>query len=85
MFGFDRSIAFMLMAVIGGMGTSLGPALGAAAFVIVQTSLLGSLPQLHLGIWGALLIVIILFEPLGLTGLGRRIWRLVPPLRRSKG
>lgn len=85
MFGFDRSIGFMLMAVIGGMGTSLGPALGAAAFVIVQTSLLGSLPQLHLGIWGALLIIIILFEPLGLTGLGRRIGRLVPPRRRSQG
>src|SRR4029453_16712379 len=35
MFGFERSIAFVLIAVIGGVGTSLGPALGAVVFVIV--------------------------------------------------
>jgi branched-chain amino acid transport system permease protein len=74
-FGFERSIAFVLMAVIGGIGTALGPALGAAVFVLVDTSLLASYPELHLGLYGALLIAIILFEPLGLTGLGRRVAR----------
>jgi branched-chain amino acid transport system permease protein len=74
-FGFERSISFVLMAVIGGVGTSLGPALGAVVFVLVQTYLLASYPQLHLGLYGVLLIAIILFEPLGLTGLGRRIAR----------
>jgi branched-chain amino acid transport system permease protein len=82
MFGFERSISFVLMAVIGGVGTSLGPVLGAAVFVLVSTSLLASYPQLYLGLYGVLLIVIILFEPLGLTGLGRRLGRLVMRARR---
>jgi branched-chain amino acid transport system permease protein len=82
MFGFDRSIGFVLMAVIGGLGTILGPVLGAAVFVILREFLLASYPQLYLGLYGALLIIVILFEPLGLTGLFRRIWRTLPRRRR---
>jgi branched-chain amino acid transport system permease protein len=81
-FAFERSIGFVLMAVIGGIGTALGPALGAAVFALVDTQLLASYPKLHLGIYGVLLIAIVLFEPLGLTGLGRRVMRRV---RRSRG
>lgn len=77
LFGFDRSIGFVLMAVIGGVGTSLGPLLGAAVYVILRESLLASYPQLYLGLYGGLLILIILFEPLGLTGLGRRALRRI--------
>ena len=75
MFGFDRSISFVLMCVIGGVGTVLGPVLGAIVFVLLRQFLLASYPQLYLGLYGVLLIVIILFEPLGLTGLSRRLWR----------
>lgn len=83
-FAFERSIAFVLMAVIGGIGTALGPALGAAVFVLVDTYLLASYPELHLGLYGVLLIAIILFEPLGLTGLGRRLGRgMLRRVRRS--
>ncbi len=77
MFGFDRSISFVLMAVIGGLGTVLGPVLGAVVFVLLRQFLLASYPQLYLGLYGVLLIVIILFEPLGLTGLSLRAWRRV--------
>ena len=76
MFGFDRSIAFVLMTVIGGVGTILGPVLGAVVFVLLRQYLLASYPQLYLGLYGGLLILIILFEPLGLTGLLRRLGRL---------
>jgi branched-chain amino acid transport system permease protein len=77
MFGFDRSIGFVLMSVIGGIGTVLGPMLGAVVFVLLRQYLLASYPQLYLGLYGLLLIFIILFEPLGLTGLGLRAARLV--------
>jgi branched-chain amino acid transport system permease protein len=83
MFGFDRSISFVLMAVIGGLGTMLGPVLGAVVFVILREFLLASYPQLYLGLYGALLIIVILFEPLGLTGVLRRISRAVLRRRRS--
>lgn len=77
MFGFDRSIAFVLMSVIGGVGTILGPVLGAIVFVLLRQFLLASYPQLYLGLYGVLLILIILFEPLGLTGLVLRMARAV--------
>jgi branched-chain amino acid transport system permease protein len=82
MFGFDRSISFVLMAAIGGIGTSLGPVLGAVVFVLVRTYLLASYPDLYLGLYGLLLILVILFEPLGLTGLSRGLSRRV--LRRVR-
>jgi len=82
LFGFDRSIGFVLMAVIGGVGTVLGPALGAVVFVLLRQYLVASYPQLYLGLYGLLLIVIILFEPLGLTGLGHRLWRQFRKVRR---
>ena len=75
MFGFDRSISFVLMCVIGGIGTVLGPVLGAIVFVLLRQFLLASYPQLYLGLYGVLLILIILFEPLGLTGLALRVRR----------
>jgi branched-chain amino acid transport system permease protein len=85
MFGFDRSITFVLIAVIGGVGTSLGPVLGAVVFILVHNYLLSSYPELHLGLYGLLLIFIILFEPLGLTGLARRVLRRIGRARTRAG
>jgi branched-chain amino acid transport system permease protein len=73
MFGFDRSISWVLMGVIGGIGTIAGPALGAIIFVLVRQFLIASYPQLYLGLYGVLLVLVILFEPLGLTGLAMRV------------
>ena len=77
MFGFERSISFVLMGVIGGIGTILGPALGAIVFVILQENLIASYPDLYLGLYGLLLVAVILFEPLGVSGLLLRAARLV--------
>jgi branched-chain amino acid transport system permease protein len=85
MFGFDRSIGLVLMSVIGGVGTILGPVLGAVVFVLLRQFLLASYPQLYLGLYGILLILIILFEPLGLTGLGLRLARAVRRRQRAPG
>jgi branched-chain amino acid transport system permease protein len=83
MFGFDRSIAFVLMSVIGGVGTIFGPVLGAIVFVLLRQFLLASYPQLYLGLYGVLLIFIILFEPLGLSGLAFRVLRRFGKGRRA--
>jgi branched-chain amino acid transport system permease protein len=77
MFSFDRSISWVLMGVIGGVGTIAGPALGAAIFVLVKQYLIASYPEFYLGLYGALLILVILFEPLGLAGLSLRLVRRV--------
>ncbi|HUJ27474.1 MAG TPA: branched-chain amino acid ABC transporter permease [Myxococcales bacterium] len=75
MFGFDRSISWVLTGVIGGIGTIAGPALGAVIFVLLRQYLIASYPQLYLGLYGFLLVLVILFEPLGLTGLYLRVRR----------
>jgi branched-chain amino acid transport system permease protein len=88
LFGFDRSIGFILMAVVGGIGTIVGPVFGAMIFVVVEEMLIASFQDLYLGIYGLLLVLIILFEPLGLSGLLLRGARLVgyrPPAAVAAG
>jgi branched-chain amino acid transport system permease protein len=79
MFGFDRSISWVLTGVIGGIGTIAGPALGAVIFVLIRQYLIASYPQLYLGLYGLLLVLVILFEPLGLTGLALRVFKRARP------
>jgi branched-chain amino acid transport system permease protein len=68
-FGFDISVAILLMPIIGGVGTVWGPVVGAVVYGLVNEELFASFPQLHLLLYGALLIVIILFEPGGVLGM----------------
>lgn len=77
MFGFSRSVEFVLMAVVGGLGTTIGPMLGAFVFIILDQLLLSNFPNISLGLYGLLLIFIILFEPLGIWGLGARLRMMV--------
>jgi branched-chain amino acid transport system permease protein len=86
-FGFPVSIAMVLMPTIGGIGTLVGPILGAVVYVVVQDRILTanlslgalklSLSSLHLLVYGGLLVMIVLFEPKGLVGLFGRAarWR----------
>jgi len=74
-FSFATSISILLMSVIGGLGTLLGPVIGAVVYSIVQEEMVVNFPQFHLLLYGALLILIVLFEPGGLVGLAKRIAR----------
>ena len=74
-FSFATSISILLITVIGGLGTLLGPVIGAAVYSIVQEEMVVNFPQFHLLLYGGLLILIVLFEPGGLVGLARRIAR----------
>ncbi len=73
-FAFTVSVAFLLMPILGGAGTVWGPVLGAAVYGLVQEELVASFPQLHLLIYGSLLILIMRFQPAGALGLWSR-WR----------
>lgn len=76
-FGFDISVAILLMPIIGGLGTVWGPVIGAVVYGLVNEELIASFPQFHLLLFGSLLILIILFEPGGVMGLANRFVRLV--------
>jgi branched-chain amino acid transport system permease protein len=71
-FAFNRSIGFILMALIGGIDSVWGPAVGALLFLGLEHALLTSAPSLHLGIYGLLLVAVVLFEPHGVVALARR-------------
>jgi len=80
-FGPASSVEALVAAIVGGMGTLWGPVLGAAALHLlaeVTRNLFGSLPGLNMVIYGAVLVLIVMFVPRGLSGIGRSardVWR----------
>ena len=68
---FDLSIKFALMCIIGGLGTPLGPILGAVMITTLEMYLRakwgGGRSGLYLVVYGALLILIVRVMPIGLV------------------
>jgi branched-chain amino acid transport system permease protein len=56
------------MVILGGIGTTLGPVLGAAAFLLLETELSGWTEHWQI-ILGPLLVLAVLFARRGLAGL----------------
>ncbi|HET9183022.1 MAG TPA: branched-chain amino acid ABC transporter permease [Candidatus Angelobacter sp.] len=75
-FAFQTSIYILLIPVIGGIGTVWGPVLGGIVFGIVEEELVVHFPNIHLLLYGSILILIVLLEPDGLLGLLHRLARL---------
>src|SRR5262249_3694769 len=82
-FDFRLSLSIVLMPIVGGMGTVVGPVLGAILFSYLQIKLLASpaLRDSYLFIYGGLLIVVMLFEPRGMVGLWERLMHRLPRRR----
>ena len=80
-FRLHMSIETIVMVMLGGQGTVLGPVLGAAGYQRLRGILLvtPAFKNAQLAVAGALLLLIILFVPAGVVGLLRR---RVPRLRR---
>mgnify|MGYP001160607024 CR=1 FL=1 len=73
-FRIDFSLNMIVHALLGGMGTILGPLLGAAVMVVLTQVLLGEMLNYHLLVTGALLVAMVLLAPQGFLGL-MRAWR----------
>lgn len=67
------SIEALAIAVVGGAGTVLGPILGAAVLIPISHLVLenfgGGIPGLHIMVYGAILVVIVLLSPRGIMGI----------------
>ena len=70
--GWDRSGDLVVMAVLGGVGVVWGPAIGAAAFVILEL-VLASWTTHWQFIFGILIVLIVVSLRGGLADLGRTI------------
>ncbi|MDF2114057.1 branched-chain amino acid ABC transporter permease [Roseiarcaceae bacterium H3SJ34-1] len=65
-----RSAEVLIMVILGGVGTLLGPAIGAAVIILLE-DFVSSLTQRWLLILGIVYVVTTLFAPRGLVGLYR--------------
>lgn len=62
------SIKMFVMMMLGGMGTVIGPVIGAFIVEILNTVVWSTFLYLHYAILGVLFLVIVLFVPTGLVG-----------------
>lgn len=67
-FGFSFMISMIIMVLLGGKGTLVGPVVGAVIVVILE-EYLRDLKELRLSVFGLLVMAIVVFAPLGLLGL----------------
>jgi branched-chain amino acid transport system permease protein len=79
----DSGIAFymlysfmpVLMALFGGMGQLFGPVIGSAIFTYLEEFLITRFPEIYMLIFGAILVIAILYLPDGLVGLIQKLWK----------
>jgi branched-chain amino acid transport system permease protein len=79
-FSVDLSVRFALNAIIGGMGTALGPFLGSILITSLETYLRATFAGVKTGftgiyliIYGTALILVVRFVPEGLAGVAARL------------
>ncbi len=76
-FNLQTSFLPVLMAMFGGMGSLVGPVIGAVVFTEAQDQLLSNFPDLFMLIFGVVLIIAIVFMPNGIVGVLQQGWRRI--------
>lgn len=77
---FSRSAEAVLMVILGGSGTILGPFLGSAVISWIRVEL-GGVVTRFMSVMGIVFILTALYAPDGLVGLARRLWTSVGKAR----
>jgi len=94
-FGFSVAVEYIAMIIIGGMGSALGAVLGAAFVTLLPYGIDAAVATVSpdaaqyyvfpakFGAFGLLMALFLIFEPLGLVGIWRRVrnWFALWPLR----
>jgi len=79
-YGSATSVEALVAAIVGGVGTLWGPVLGAVVLHLLADltrNLFGELPGINMVIYGAVLVLIVIFLPRGIAGVGlsvRQLW-----------
>ena len=76
-FSFSDSIVLLTMALLGGVASPIGSAIGTGLLILIPEWLrfLKSVPGLYLAIYGAAVILIVVFMPDGIWGFIGRLFR----------
>lgn len=67
MFTFEKTIAYLVAIIVGGLASVEGAIMG-AAFIILVPQVFSDYKEMVLLIYGLAIIIILIFEPLGLAG-----------------
>jgi branched-chain amino acid transport system permease protein len=74
MFDVDITVLMVIMAVIGGSGTVIGPVIGAVALQFLSEWLRTRYTDLHTFIFGAIIMVAVVLLPMGIVSFARESW-----------
>jgi len=76
---FNPFYSFMpvVMAIFGGMGQLYGPIIGAVILTYLEEFLITKFAEVYMLIFGAILVIAILYLHDGLVGLIQKLWRLI--------
>lgn len=84
-FSADQSSMFLVMILVGGMGTFSGPIIGSAIIILV-TEILQQFGQYQMLIYGALIIFVLFFMPNGIAGtIRKKYYHLLNKLPKRAG
>jgi branched-chain amino acid transport system permease protein len=86
-FNIMTAVKYMIMVLLGGVGTVFGPVIGAFFLELISELVWGQFLELHLGVLGFIIIVVVIFIPKGIMALARggfkpRAW--LAELRQNK-
>jgi branched-chain amino acid transport system permease protein len=73
-FSFSESVVFLTMALLGGVGSPFGAALGTGLLILLP-EWLRFLKVVYLAVYGCAVILIMVFMPYGVWGFLVRLWR----------
>lgn len=79
--GFPKSAEVLIVLILGGAGGRYGGLIGAAIYVLARDWLSALSPQYWMGWLGALMMLVVLLAPKGVTGLARRLAGRLRPLQ----
>jgi branched-chain amino acid transport system permease protein len=79
-FSFAESVVFLTMVLLGGSATPAGAVLGTALLILLP-EWLRFLKVIYLAVYGAAVILIMVFMPDGIWGYATTLWRKLRPVR----
>lgn len=68
------SVKAIVMVLLGGAGSVFGPLVGAALFLSLEELVWRHYLQVHTGVLGLMIVLLVLFLPRGLMSISRRLW-----------
>jgi branched-chain amino acid transport system permease protein len=75
LFDVDITVLMVVMAVIGGTGTVVGPVIGAVALQYLSEWLRDNYTNAHTLIFGAIIVIAVILFPMGIVRFSREAWK----------